>query len=63
MTKSPPKDLITEPLTPEAKDGEVVVQDPPPAAMTLTPDAAEQSGIRMLDAADKARKKRAEPDA
>lgn len=54
----PPEDVIVDPLTPQAVDGRVVVKDPPPAAMTLTADAAEASGIRMLDAADKARKRR-----
>lgn len=49
--------LITEPLTPTPGDGEVVVKDPPEAAMRLTPDAADISAIRMLDAADKARKR------
>jgi hypothetical protein len=58
MTKpSPdPEDIITDPLTPEAVDGSVVVKDPPAAAMNLTADAAEISGLRMLDAADQARK-------
>ena len=56
-TDPPKDDLITEPLTPEAGDGEVVVKDPPEAAMRLTPDAADISGIRLLDAADKARKR------
>lgn len=56
--KPPPADLITDPLTPEAQDGTVVVKDPPEAAMNLTADAAEISGIRMLDAADRARKQR-----
>jgi len=51
------EDLITDPLTPKAVDGAVVVQDPPPAAMTLTADAAEVSALRLLDAADRARKK------
>lgn len=50
--------VIVDPLTPEAVDGRVVVKDPPPAAMTLTADAAEASGIRLLDAADRARKRR-----
>jgi len=54
----PPEDLITEPLTPEPTDGVVVVKDPPEAAMNLTADAAEISGIRLLDAADRARKQR-----
>jgi hypothetical protein len=56
-TERPDDDLITDPLTPEAGDGEVVVKDPPEAAMRLTPDAADISGIRMLEAADKARKR------
>ena len=54
----PPEDIITEPLNPEPTDGVVVVKDPPEAAMNLTADAAEISGIRMLDAADRARKQR-----
>jgi hypothetical protein len=53
---SKPHDLITDPLTPKPVDGTVVVKDPPEAAMNLTADAAEISGIRMLDAADRARK-------
>ena len=55
--KTQSDDLITTPLTPKAVDGQVVVKDPPEAAMTLTADAAELSGIRLLDAADQARKK------
>lgn len=51
-------DIITSPLTPEPVDGGVVVKDPPEAAMNLTADAAEISGLRMLDAADAARKQR-----
>jgi hypothetical protein len=60
MNQRPPKpaDLIVDPLTPEPVDGTVVVKDPPEAAMKLTADAAEISGLRMLDAADKARKQR-----
>ncbi len=55
--KPEPETLITDPLTPEAVDGRVVVKDPPSAAMTLTAHAAEVSAIRLLDAADRARKK------
>lgn len=51
--KSPPN----KPLSPQAVDGAVVVVDPPDASMTLTADAAEISGIRLLDAADQARKR------
>lgn len=54
--KYPPADP-TKPLSPKAVDGAVVVQDPPEAAMDLTADAAEISGIRLIDAADKARKR------
>lgn len=54
--KTPPHQTITEPLTPKAVKGEVVVKDPPEAAMNLTAHAAEVSGIRMLDAADNARR-------
>lgn len=44
------------PLNPAAGDGVVVVQDPPNDPMRMTPDEADISGIRMLDAADRARK-------
>jgi hypothetical protein len=47
----------TKPMSPRAVDGAVVVQDPPEAAMDLTADAAEISGLRLMDAADKARKR------
>lgn len=53
MTDEP--DLITKPLTPKGKGGRVVVENPPADAMNMTPDAAEQSALRMLDEADKAR--------
>lgn len=43
-------------LHPKAGDGIVVVKDPPNAEMQMTPDEADISGIRMLDAADEARK-------
>jgi hypothetical protein len=60
MSKRPaePADIITDPLTPKPVDGGVVVKDPPEAAMNLTADAAEISGLRMLDAADTARRQR-----
>ncbi|MBU1384592.1 MAG: hypothetical protein KKG14_10050 [Alphaproteobacteria bacterium] len=54
------------PLHPAAGDGVVVVKDPPRGEMLMTPDEADISGIRMLDAADEARKpphvRVAEPD-
>jgi len=47
----------TKPMSPRAVDGGVVVKDPPEAAMDLTADAAEISGLRLIDAAHKARKR------
>ena len=47
--------LITEPMDPEAVDGNVEAVDPPEAAIKMTADAAEISGLRLLDAAAKAR--------
>jgi hypothetical protein len=43
------------PLNPAAGDGVVVVENPPSAPMHMTPDEADISGIRMLDAADRSR--------
>jgi hypothetical protein len=57
MPNKPPPADPTKPMTPKAVDGGVVVKDPPEAAMDLTADAAEISGIRLIDAADKARKR------
>lgn len=57
MREKPEPELIIDPLTPKARHGRVVVKDPPEAAMNLTADAAEVSGLRLLDAADRARKR------
>lgn len=43
------------PLNPTGEDGLVVVQDPPAAALHLSPDEADISGLRLLDAAHRAR--------
>lgn len=43
------------PLKPAGHDGLVVVENPPNDPMHMTPDEADISGIRMLDAAHKAR--------
>ena len=56
MSNKPAPDP-TKPMSPKAVDGAVVVKDPPEAAMDLTADAAEISGLRLIDAADKARKR------
>jgi hypothetical protein len=45
-----------KPIDAQAVDGRVVISDPPPLAVELTADAAEISGLRLLDAADKARR-------
>ena len=55
MTKPPHPPVIADPLAPEAVDGYVEAVDPPENKLTLTPDAAEISAIRLLDAAAKAR--------
>ncbi|MDP1914206.1 hypothetical protein [Brevundimonas sp.] len=47
----------TKPLAPQAVDGVVVIKDPPEAGLDLTADAAEISGLRLIDAADAARKR------
>lgn len=57
MSPAPPPADPTKPMSPEAVDGHVVIKDPPPAAMNLTADAAEISGLRLIDAAAKARKR------
>jgi len=43
-------------LKPTARDAVVVVENPPDAPLHMTPDEADISGIRMMDAADRARK-------
>jgi len=48
---------MRKPLTPEAGDGCVTVVDPPEIAITLTPDAAEISGLRLIAEADEARRR------
>jgi|GEM_PF-6795006 len=46
------------PLNPRAEPGKVVVENPPEAPMHMTVEEADISGIRLLDAADAARKAR-----
>ena len=45
------------PLNPVGRDGEVEVKDPPEAAMHMSAEEADLSGIRLLDAADEARRR------
>ena len=59
MSDTPAHDpsITRKPLTPLAGDGCVRVVDPPEVAITLTPDAAEISGLRLIAEADAARRK------
>ena len=41
-----------------AESGDVIVEGPNGVAVTLTPEAAEETGRRMLEAASQARKQR-----
>lgn len=44
------------PLKPRAEPGLVIVENPPGAKMHMTAEEADISGIRLLDAADRARR-------
>lgn len=57
MSDDPDDPIITAPMEPKSVDGEVHAVDPPPAKLKMTPDAAEISGIRLLQASDRARKR------
>lgn len=59
MSASTPEDppISRKPLTPKASAGAVRLIDPPEVAITLTPDAAEISGLRLIAEADEARRK------
>lgn len=49
------------PLVPHAEPGKVVIENPPAAPMHMTAEEADISGIRLLDAADAARRQRDRP--
>ncbi|RZJ92039.1 MAG: hypothetical protein EON88_16785 [Brevundimonas sp.] len=49
------------PLLPHAEPGKVVIENPPAAPMHMTAEEADISGIRLLDAADAARRLRDRP--
>lgn len=55
MSKPDDTHPIVKPMEPEAVDGYVEAIDPPKSKLKMTADAAEISGLRLLDAADKAR--------
>lgn len=50
------------PLKPAAEIGEVRVADPPHETLVMTPQEADVSAIRLMDAADKARRGLTDPD-
>jgi len=51
------------PLKPEADIGEVLVENPPDEPMLMSPEEADVSAIRLLNAAEKARTGLTDPDA
>ena len=58
---SSPPPITRKPLTPKAEPGAVRVVDPPEVAITMTADAAEISGLRLIAEADAARRLLIEP--
>jgi hypothetical protein len=50
-----------EPSEVTAEQGKVIVEGPGGVAITLTPEAAEETGRRLLDAASEARQHSAAP--
>ena len=46
----------SEPSVVAAEEGQVIVEGPDGVAVTLTPDAAEETGRRMINAASEARR-------
>ena len=61
MADAKQPDNYAGPLNPVAQDGRVEVRDPPEAAMHMTAEEADLSGIRLLDAADRARRRNGKP--
>lgn len=49
----------SEPSEVNAEQGQVIVEGPDGVAVTLTPDAAEETGRRMINAASQARSQEA----
>ncbi len=58
MAKTADSGSFSGPLNPVGREGQVEVKDPPEAAMHMSAEEADLSGIRMLDAADEARRQR-----
>lgn len=58
MNTEQPAEIIDAPLEVAPGDRDVTVGVPNDGEVVLTPDAAEVSGIRLLDAAEKARRRK-----
>ncbi len=58
MPETPDQKNFSGPLKPVGREGQVEVKDPPGAAMHMSAEEADLSGIRLLDAADEARRQR-----
>ena len=58
MAKTSDSGKSSGPLNPVGREGQVEVRDPPEDAMHMSAEEADLSGIRMLDAADEARRQR-----
>ena len=58
MADAPDSKNFSGPLNPVGREGQVEVKDPPETAMHMSAEEADLSGIRMLDAADEARRQR-----
>ena len=53
----------SEPSDVDVEQGQVIVEGPDGVAVTFTPDAAEETGHRMIDAATQARANPGDPSA
>ena len=58
MAKTADSGNFSGPLNRVGWEGQGEVKDPPEAAMHMSAEEADLSGIRMLDAADEARRQR-----
>lgn len=64
MTTNADDDKLRKgPLKPAGEDGLVVIENPPDAPLHMSPDEADISGIRLMDAAHRARQTPGEREA
>jgi hypothetical protein len=56
------KEPFSDAMTTQAIDGEVVVLGPDGVALSMTPEAAEESARRLASAAEEARRQPRKPD-